>query len=107
MTIPALFFLLAMQFQGHQFGDYVLTTVPHGLTITSLVRNREFLLGLNGDEIAALKAVSPGRLAVMVDKKFLQVFSVPLGDFNGTAASSDLAVQRQYMEFKARSITCR
>lgn len=103
MKIFALALLLGLQFQGHQFGDYVLTTVPHGLSIAALARGREFLLGLKGDKIVISKDVSPGRLALTVDNKFLQLFSVPLADFDGTMSSSDLAVQRQYMEFKARA----
>ncbi len=103
MKTFALAILLAVHLQGRQFGDYVLTTVPHGLGIASLVRNREFLLGVNGDDIKVLQETSPGRLALTVDKKFLQIFSVPLTEFNGTAAKHDLDVVRQYMESKIRS----
>ncbi len=103
MKVLALVFFLGVHLQGSQFGDYLLTTVPHGLTISSLVRNRAFLLGVNGDDIVVSKNSSPGHLAMTVDKKFLQVFTVPLADFNGTAPNSDLAVLRQYMEYKARS----
>ena len=103
MKIFALAILLALQLQGRQFGDYLLTAVPHGLTIASVVRNREFLLGVNGDDIRVLNETSPGRLALTVDKKFLQIFSVPLTEFNGTAANSDLAVVRHYMESKIKS----
>lgn len=103
MKIFALAILLALQFQGRQFGDYLLNTVPHGLGITSVERNREFLLGVNGDDIHVSNEASPGHLALTVDNKFLQIFSVPLTEFNGTAANSDLAVVRQYMESKIKS----
>ena len=86
-----------------QSGDYVIRKTPHALTVSSIVHGRTFMLGVVGDEVVLSKGSSKDHLAMTVDGRFLQVFSVAVTEFQGDARERDELILRQYMHDKARS----
>jgi hypothetical protein len=92
--------VLLNAFVSHAFAQYEVRKSADGYTVVSKVRGRTFTLDVPGQELTPYGADSTDHPYLMVDGRFLQVLSVPIAEFHGTASGTDEAVLKQQMQYE-------
>ena len=93
--------LLFIALVGRASGQYEVRKSPDGYSVVSKVRGRTFTVDVPGRDLIPYGADSADHPYLMVDGRFLQVLSVPVADFHGTASGSDEAVLKQQMQYES------
>lgn len=100
MKTTPLLMLLLFAITSHVFAQYEVRKSADGFSVISKVRGRTYSVDVPGKDIKTYGADSADHPYLMVDGRFLQVLSVPLAEFNGSAAASDETVLRQQMQYE-------
>lgn len=101
MRITRLVVLLLIALVSRASAQYEVRKSANGYDVVSKVPGRAFTVNVPGKDLTPYGADSADHPYLMVDGRFLQVLSVPLAEFHGTASASDEAVLRQQMHYES------
>ena len=98
-TTPLITILL-LTITTHAFAQYEVRKSTDGFSVISKVRGRTYTVNVPGKDIKTYGADSADHPYLMVDGRFLQVLSVPLAEFHGSASAGDEAALKQQMQYE-------